>query len=555
MSAVDIGGPKAASRRENRGRSSWFDVARMHPIEILVGVVASLLGVLQATAPGALTGVLGYNLGYDDGVYIGASINFTHGVMPYRDFVLVHPPGIVYLLAPFALIGHLTGTASVVAMTRVLAIVVVAANAMLAARVVRAADPVAAGVAGLGLALWPLSVSVGRGIELESFTVFFLLAGITLLWPATTRLRSGRRSLIGGVLLGFACIVKLWGVLPVAPAMILLVVRRRQRAVPAVAGVIVGGLVPCLPFLVTAPQRFWHDVVVSQLSREQYQGATSLTQRINLLFGFGGWKGISGSTTTAIVATVLVVAALAFVYVVRARERSDLEWYVLAATVVVAVGMTRASVLFDHYAYFPAVFFWLLVGVCVGALADEAADLVRGTALKAVTVTAAVLAALLVIAIVVADARYTRKYLAEVADPGARLRADIPSSACVVSDYSIEVLAAGRQQGSRSGCPHDIDPFGMYLALDKGKLPHVNPPFDASFVTRWQNEFASADFVLMRIPFSDFMPWPDEQQTWFASRFILYDHYHVTYDRPFIDTEFDIYIYQNVAPERSRAGG
>jgi hypothetical protein len=323
---------------------------------------------------------------------------------------------------------------------------------------------------------------------------------------------------------------------------------------PAVFGAIVGGLLPCLPFLVAAPHKFWHDVVVSQLSREQYQGATSVTGRINLLLGLGGWKGPGGSTTTAIIAALAVAALIVFVYVVRRRDRSDLDWYVLAAAIVVAVGMTRASVLFDHYAYFPAVFFWLLVGICVGAIADEVLDWLRGAALIVATVVAGVLAAALVIAMVFSDAHYTRKYLAEVADPSALIAADIPTSACVLSDYTIEVLAADRRQGSRSGCPHDIDPFGMYLALDKGKLPHVTPPFDPDFVTTWRTALAGADFVLLRIPFSDFLPWPEEQQAWFASHFILYDHYHVTYERPFIDSDFDIYVYQNVAPVRSGSG-
>ena len=43
---------------------------------------------------------------YDDGVYLGAAIRFVSGVLPYRDFVFVQPPGIVVLMSPVALLGR-----------------------------------------------------------------------------------------------------------------------------------------------------------------------------------------------------------------------------------------------------------------------------------------------------------------------------------------------------------------------------------------------------------------------------------------------------------------
>ena len=44
-----------------------------------------------------------YGLGnYDDGVYYSAATALVHGQLPYRDFLLLQPPGIAVLLAPFA---------------------------------------------------------------------------------------------------------------------------------------------------------------------------------------------------------------------------------------------------------------------------------------------------------------------------------------------------------------------------------------------------------------------------------------------------------------------
>ncbi len=52
----------------------------------------------QLGLPNVLFGLHGYNGdGYDDGVYLGAAIRFVNGVLPYRDFALLHPPGIVLL--------------------------------------------------------------------------------------------------------------------------------------------------------------------------------------------------------------------------------------------------------------------------------------------------------------------------------------------------------------------------------------------------------------------------------------------------------------------------
>ena len=34
------------------------------------------------------------------------------GRMPYRDYVLLHPPGLVFLLTPFAALGRLVGDAN-----------------------------------------------------------------------------------------------------------------------------------------------------------------------------------------------------------------------------------------------------------------------------------------------------------------------------------------------------------------------------------------------------------------------------------------------------------
>ncbi len=78
---------------------------------------------------GGLTG----DLGYDDGAYYAAAVGFVHGLLPYRDFLFVQPPGIVLLLSPFAALGTLTSDATGMAVARATFILLGALNGVLVA--------------------------------------------------------------------------------------------------------------------------------------------------------------------------------------------------------------------------------------------------------------------------------------------------------------------------------------------------------------------------------------------------------------------------------------
>ena len=71
-------------------------------IALVLGLVALGISLWQLTDPGYLSL-------YNSGVYFAASFKFVQGVMPYRDFVFVQPPGLVVLLSPLALLGRALG--------------------------------------------------------------------------------------------------------------------------------------------------------------------------------------------------------------------------------------------------------------------------------------------------------------------------------------------------------------------------------------------------------------------------------------------------------------
>src|SRR5580658_747684 len=89
------------------------------PVVVVIAVTTLLalgLRVYYLSRPGLLFGVTEY----DDGPYFGSAVRLTQGIMPYRDFVLVQPPGITLLMLPAALLAKVTGTAWGMAIGRML---------------------------------------------------------------------------------------------------------------------------------------------------------------------------------------------------------------------------------------------------------------------------------------------------------------------------------------------------------------------------------------------------------------------------------------------------
>ena len=82
----------------------------------LATLLALALRAYQLARPGHLLGVGDY----DDGADFGSAVLLIHGVLPYRDFIIVQPPGITLLMTPAALLSRLTGTAWAIAAGRIL---------------------------------------------------------------------------------------------------------------------------------------------------------------------------------------------------------------------------------------------------------------------------------------------------------------------------------------------------------------------------------------------------------------------------------------------------
>jgi 4-amino-4-deoxy-L-arabinose transferase-like glycosyltransferase len=170
------------------------------------------LGWLLRAFPLIQTGAFGYPVDYDEGVYFASAALLLKGVLPYRDFVFAHPPGVLYFLSPVAWLGAVRDPAFGFAAARWLAALVGCANILLLGRLaMRWAGPVAAIIAAAVYATHPEAVPIERGPFLEPVLNLCCLA-LAFTWlGGKDEDRRGWRVLAAGTLCGFAVSVKLLG--------------------------------------------------------------------------------------------------------------------------------------------------------------------------------------------------------------------------------------------------------------------------------------------------------------------------------------------------------
>src|SRR6266508_2580236 len=175
--------------------------------------VALVLRLLVPLTTGGLAGAFGY----DASVYYASGAALVHARVPYRDFILLHPPGAVLATAPAAWVGSLTSDQAGFAVVTMLFAAAGAANAVLVAAIARrlGLSRGASMVGGLFYAVWFGAVHAEYQSRLEPLANFLLLCG--LLGYAGIGRRHGRRAaILCGAGLGAAACVKVWYAVPLA---------------------------------------------------------------------------------------------------------------------------------------------------------------------------------------------------------------------------------------------------------------------------------------------------------------------------------------------------
>lgn len=430
-----------------------------------MGVVAFVARLTPVLLGSGLRGLSG---GYDDGVYYAAADSLTFGRLPYRDFVLLHPPGITLVLFPFALLGRLTSDPIGMGVGRVAFMAIGALNAVLVARLAARWGLAAAALAGAVYACSFPAIFNERTTLLEPLGGTALLVALLLLLRREGSV-SPRAEVLAGVALGLGPCLKLWSVAPWGVIVLwLLLMRRYGGAARTVLGGAAAVVVIWLPFLVLSGRSMIDMVILDQLSRTQ--AATPRAPRISSILGVASLVP-HRYHLVLVLAEAAVALFLLFAAVLCWRQRG--ARVVVGLLVAHVLLLLEIPVYFQHYSVLVAAPAALTAGIGVGPLlaARQGARPRWATALAA-GVVVAILASGTRAALLAQGRRF----------PGAQLAAATPAAGCVVSDDDSALIGMDRlSRDLQRGCRVEVDVTGITY----GRLARHHP--DGTPISRRAN--------------------------------------------------------------------
>ena len=407
-------------------------------VTVAMALVAVGLQVLRLTRPG---GLLPGNAS-DTSLYLGTAIRLVHGALPYRDFVLLQPPGVVLVMSPFALLSDLVGSRWALGAVNLCTPLLAAANVALVGHLLRHRGWQAV-LAGCGLmAVTPVTYDALANGMLEPLMDLFCLIGLTLIFDGD-RLAGRRRMLLGGVAFGVAGCVLVAAVVPALVVAALVAYRQAKRLSLYAVGVVAGFAVPSLAFFAIAPGVFAHDVVLSQLLRAPGTHRTpSITRLQYLTFGSG--------QVAAICAAAIILAIVAVGFVLVRRRLTTFDVFALAGMVTMVGIQFSIATYYNHFASMVVPFVALPLGIAVGRLAGRWPRWV-----------AAAVAAGLVLVLISVIPRFAVESGPQWQE---EVDAVVPPGACGLSSPYQLMVMSDRFTAAVPGCTPMVDPFATVLA-------------------------------------------------------------------------------------------
>jgi hypothetical protein len=524
--------------KKRRSDHFWPILNAIWPSEyLLIAIGVGLLGfgmyLWQLTVPEFIQF-------YDSGVYLAAPIHFVSGVIPYRDFTFLEPPGIIILLSPLGFIGRIWGSHDAFIVGRVVSAFVTALNAGMLAYLIRHRGRVAMLIAGIGLALLPIASFVSSGIRLEPYCICFILIGSLSIFSREEKHGNltNRDFAIGGLFFGFAALIKLWAFFPFLAMVITLFPRYRHRVfrMVGVSGAVFVSL--CLPFFALAPVKFMSQVFVEQLDRKSIPSDTvGIAHR--LIF-------MTGLTSTSLAPTageaVFVFAALACLVAVafwRRVHRDRLDIFLLLAALLSVLAILAAPESYNYYGYFTAPFLLGVVGILIGCWIAASRDFIHRIPISEplrrisswlIVASAVGLTFSLVLYVTTFYTNYAwaNGYWSRNFNAITRV---IPRGSCVVYDQVSYGVYANRLQSSKPGCPSVVDPSGMWMAWGYQLIPPAR-----AFTSEWKSFFEAAQYVVLSHPGAPGIPWDKNLSHWFTKNYQL------------VSSSSYVHIYKHVAP-------
>jgi hypothetical protein len=486
-------------------------------VAALPACAALVIGLIPLTWTNHWSGAFSY----DEGAYVGSAIELARGLLPYRDFAFVQPPGITILLLPIAALGRAfgAGTQDVTNVARVLTVLATALSAGLAALAVRHRGIVGMMVAGGALAAFPLAYTSFSSTLLEPYLDVLCLLGVVVLFRRGSIVSGPWRLYAGGIVFGLAIGFKIWALIPAGLGVLWTLRTGWRIAARYLAGIVTGVLVMFGPFLVASPQAFVRDVFLAQADR------LNVTK-----VGFDRFASITGVQYLrfpiwwAWVLVALWLALLALAHLPRrpVGPGRSLDWFVSATAVVVLALLMVGHPYYPHYANILAP--W--VAITGGSLAARAVGNLSAlrrhdSGERSRRVLTAIVLGVTLLAVVLVPVR--ELWSARLFDSATRSAAilsivtKVPSSECVVSDASNMLEAANRFATGGARCPVIVDSQGVRLAA---LAQHGDSAATyRALASQWRDWFSRAQLVYLTHRFRLRIPWKPWLATWFHQHF------------------------------------
>jgi hypothetical protein len=504
----------------------------MSPVGLIIAVAALLalaLRLYQLSRPGFLLSVNEY----DDGPYFGSAVRLVNGALPYRDFLIVQPPGITLLMLPAALVSKATGTAWGMAIGRILTALAGAVAVALAGLLVRHRGALATVIVCGLMAVYPDSIQAAKTVLVEPWLVLFCLIGALALFDGDQFTTSRRRLIWGGVAFGFGGAVEPWAIFPVI-VIAVLALRRPRRLLAYAGGVAAGFLVPVIPFAALAPRQFYDATIVAQI------GSRPDATRAAIWVRLADMTGLADVTRPThlleLGAAVLIVAVAAgsagLGFLLTWRPPPVLDLFALGTTFLVVVAFFWSDQFHYHFAAFLAPFLALAIALPVSALVrdirlisagDGAADGTGGAGGATPPVllwgaTALAGLAILVMAVVQFgwEANNAPHLRLSVVTQAQRL---IPPGSCLLADEVSFAVMANRLVSDVPGCSLLLDATGTNYAYSHGRDPETGAARYARVDAVWTYAFDHAQYVWLSGLNNHRVAWTPQLRTYFQSHF------------------------------------
>jgi alpha-1,2-mannosyltransferase len=502
------------------------------PVGLIIAAAALLalaLRLYQLSRPGFLLSVNEY----DDGPYFGSAVRLVNGALPYRDFLIVQPPGITLLMLPVALISKATGTASGMAIGRILTALAGAVAVALAGLLVRHRGALATIIVCGLMAVYPDSIQAAKTVLVEPWLVLFCLIGALAVFDGDGFTTSRRRLIWGGVAFGFGGAVEPWAIFPVIIVAVL-ALRRPRRLLAYAGGVAAGFLVPVIPFAALAPGQFYDATIVAQIGNRPNATRAALWVRLADMSGLADVKRPSHLLILA--ATVLIVAivagSVALGLLLTWRLPPVLDLFALGTTGLVVLAFFWSAQFHYHFAAFLAPFLAMAIALPLSALvrdirlvfggdgaavgAGDAAGGAPPVLLWGATALAGL--AILVMALVQFgwESHNAPHLKLTVVTHAQRL---IPPGSCLLADEVSFAVMANRLVSDVPGCSLLLDATGTNYAYSRGRDPETGAARYARVNAVWTYAFDHAQYVWLSGLSNHRVAWTPQLRAYFQSHF------------------------------------